>query len=360
VTTYRKDGINPLLISIITKKDLSEIPQSPPPPMLPGVYVRQVRKNLSNTGESVPERKHELTCTACGKRGQYNLGTIVVDMEKFLKRNDSFDSVWNKAFQCTGYFRCRHCNSAGNWQLSKQTLLFLNITVMTHAMTGMKQDEVVIGKTGTYDGKTFRWASEAEEHHLRKLNEDPDNAWIWNRLGNLYLNGGRPDLAVAAFEESIKHDPGQMESHFSLGQILLKAGLKEAAASHLRRVLITAYKYDRLKRSDLRDMLTETLFTLLDILEGMTNLVEFLPKADEILPDCLESGAPDKTVTLNFREIDIRLDKFEGMYPLAELYMNLNYKKPASDVKSIYPQQQNSGRFTQKKKKKAKKKRKKR
>jgi hypothetical protein len=359
VATYRKEGINPLLISIIARKDLLEIPQSPPPSMLPGFYVRQVRKNISNTGESVPERKHELTCKGCGKRGQYNLGTIVVDMEKFLKKGESLDSVWYKAFQCTGYFRCRHCNSAGNWQLSRQTMLFLNMTLMTYAMTGMKQDKIVIGKTGTYDGKTFNWASDAEEHHLHKLTEEPGNAWVWDRLGNLYLNGGRPDLAVAAFEESIKHDQGQMESHFSLGQILLKAGLMEAAASHLRRVLITANKYDRLNRSDLRDMLTETLFMLLDILGDMPKLVEFLPKADEILPDRLESDAPDKTVTLNFREINISLDKFEGMYPLAELYMSRSYKKPAPGVKSNRSQQQNSGRFTKKKKKKANKKKKK-
>ncbi len=357
MATYRKEGINPLLISILTKKDLSEIPQSPPPSMLPGFYVRQVRKNISKTDKSVPERKHGLTCTACGKKGQYNLGTIAIDMEQFLQKGDSF---WHKAFQCNGYFRCRYCNSAGNWQISRQTILFVNFTLMKSAMTGIKQDEIVHGKMCTYDGEKFRWASDAEEHHLRKLIEEPGNAWIWDRLGNLYLNGGRPDLAVAAFEESIKHDPDQTESHFSIGQVLLKAGLKEEAASHLRRVLITANKYDRLDRSDLRDLLTETLFMLLDIFEEMPKLLEFLPKADEIIPGCLESHAPDKTVILNFREINISLDKFEGMYPLAELYMNPKYKKEAPGVQSNYSQQQNTGRFGQKKKKKAKKKKKKR
>jgi thioredoxin-like negative regulator of GroEL len=69
-------------------------------------------------------------------------------------------------------------------------------------------------------------------------------------------------------KESIKHDPCQMESHYSLGKILLEAGAKDAAALHLRRMLLSARDYDHLSPLAMRELLTDALFMLLDILDS--------------------------------------------------------------------------------------------
>jgi tetratricopeptide (TPR) repeat protein len=243
VAIYRKNGINPLLISIVANKDLSEIPPSPTPSKLPGVYAKQVCKNLSSMRKVLPERKQKLTCAACGRNGQYNLGLMAFDLEKYLsfsKGNKKSDD-WTSSIQFSGYFRCHYCNSV-DWQFPDQTKAMLQMAVMGHVLAlkaEIKDKEIVVGKFATFDGETFSWATEAEEHLLRKLSKEPDNAWIWDRLGNIYIRGGRPDLAVVAFEESIRHDPCQMESHYSLGKILLEAGAKDVAALHLRRMLLS-------------------------------------------------------------------------------------------------------------------------
>lgn len=304
MATYRKNGINPLLISVVTNKDLSEIPSSPPGSMLPGVYAKQVCKKLSTIRKALPERKCKLVCAACGGSGQYDLGLMAFDLEKYLsfsKRNDESDqSYWASVFQFTGYFCCHHCNSAGYWQFTNQTKTMLYMAVIGHTLAlkaGINREEegIVAGRFTTFDGESFLWATEMEEHYLHILSKEPNNAWIWDRLGNIYFKGGRPDLAVVAFEESIKQDPFQMESHYSLGKILFEASVKDAAALHLRRVLLTARDYEHLKPLDMRDLLTGTLFMLLDILEDVEKLLEFLPKAgDEFSNESSESSRSEK------------------------------------------------------------------
>ncbi|MDD3894885.1 MAG: hypothetical protein PHU36_07685 [Syntrophomonadaceae bacterium] len=43
---------------------------------------------------------------------------------------------------------------------------------------------------------------------------------IWNRLAS-YLKGGRPDLVAVALDASLKIDPGQMGTCYSLGRMLI-------------------------------------------------------------------------------------------------------------------------------------------
>lgn len=221
-------------------------------------------KKINSIAKPFPSNKYKLICPACERGGEYDLGLIVVDMEKFQSSGKNAKSHAIDVLQFGGYFRCKHCNAAGNWQFPDNTRTMLSFTVLNvtlNKVLGVKNDSVVLGKLATFDRKTFRWSSEAEEHYLGKLDKKPDDAWVWDRLGNMYYKGGRPDLAAVAFEESIKNDPKQTESHYSLGQLLYMAGMNDAAIQHLRQVLITARDYDKIGPSELRDMLTESLFT---------------------------------------------------------------------------------------------------
>lgn len=72
---------------------------------------------------------------------------------------------------------------------------------------------------------------------LEKLQSEGQNAFLWNKLGNLYNRGNRTDLAVVAFEQSLYLDPSHAESHFSLGQIFEQIGEAEQAAYRFRQTL---------------------------------------------------------------------------------------------------------------------------
>ena len=61
----------------------------------------------------------------------------------------------------------------------------------------------------------------------------PVTATEWNLLGGTYLNEGRYDLAIAAFDEAIAMDPGYARVYFNKGQALAKLGQhSEAIAAY--------------------------------------------------------------------------------------------------------------------------------
>jgi len=82
--TYRRNGINPLLISVVTGQDLREIPANPTGKYLPGKYAQIVSKALAHIPKPSPGKRLKLTCTECGQSGQYDVGLIAFDPEKYL------------------------------------------------------------------------------------------------------------------------------------------------------------------------------------------------------------------------------------------------------------------------------------
>jgi len=82
---------------------------------------------------------------------------------------------------------------------------------MLQLRAGIESNEIIFGRLESSDRLTFPLVTDLEEYYLKMLKQDPENAWIWNRLGNAYYKGGRADLAVVAFEESVKYDPRQTE-----------------------------------------------------------------------------------------------------------------------------------------------------
>ena len=327
--TYRKYGINPMLISLATGKDLSEIPPSPTGSKLPNLYGKLVYKNLAKMPKVHPENKFQLTCAECGQNAQYDLGLIVVNPEKRsaseMKNEDPSEMP---GFQYTGYFRCRHCNSAGSWvypNSTKSNLMFAAMGGMLSKIADSKNKNVEIATLSTLGGDVYPWATDVEDAYLAKLKDNPRDAWNWNRLGNSYYKGGRPDLAAVAFEESIKNDAGQVESLFSLGQLLYEADELEAAAPYLRQALIFARDYDELEPKDLRDMLTNALFLLLEIVGDLDTLMKSIPTADDF-PGFRDRNN-DVHTGLQYLELSLSLNSFKGLYPLAEAYMGKQQNK---------------------------------
>ena len=71
-----------------------------------------------------------------------------------------------------------------------------------------------------YDGSWHLFSSDAETYHFHKLESDPNNSFVWSRLGNLYHKGNRPELAASVFEHCVAIDPNQTEAHYTLGILL--------------------------------------------------------------------------------------------------------------------------------------------
>src|SRR5690625_3429675 len=119
--------INPLLIHLMTKQPLNEISSSPTISALPGKYGRLINRQKNTIEKVLTENFYMITCKSCGRKGKYNVGMLFFEPER-VKDGKTDDVV-----QTTGYFRCKHCNDAGNWEMPVQFKLFTMVRLMEQA-----------------------------------------------------------------------------------------------------------------------------------------------------------------------------------------------------------------------------------
>lgn len=312
---YQKYGINPLLISIATSQILDSALR-PTVSMLPSKYAKLVYKNMSAVNEEFPENIFRLTCQKCGKSGDYDLGTMVIPISATDPKAEL------EKFQAIGYFRCKHCNTAGEWELLPRVKTMLAMKMMAavaaNAAGNASMPEIVFGEALIDKSFAPRWGSDAESYFLKKLAEKPSDGYLWNRLGNAYYRGKRPELAVTAHEQAIANDQGQVEAHFSLGKILIACEELESAAMHLRQALAFSHQYKSLSAYDLREINVAALEMLLTIYKQSDNKIDILPKPNE--KEIFRQGKR-QIAAATMVDFDIDIASRETLYPLAEVYL---------------------------------------
>jgi hypothetical protein len=203
----------------------------------------------------------ELRCVPCGRKGSYSVGRLFINPARMKK-----DEEWlNEAFGFSGYVRCAHCNAGGPWELtpsSKRALMALSM----EAMTSRESARVHLAECMLFDGTSIRWATEGEAHLKELIAKDPDNYYLYSRLGNLYVAGDAPELAVEAFREAIKRNERDIESQHSIGLILHQRKEEDAAVHHLHEVLLHAHHVpEKTSVAMLRNVVRHTLETLTDM-----------------------------------------------------------------------------------------------
>lgn len=165
-------------------------------------------------------------------------------------------------------------------------------------------------------------ATDAEDYFLKKLGDNDQDGFLWNRLGNLYFTGGRPELAAAAYEKSIGVDPSQMESYYSLSGLLVQVGEFERAAYHSRMMLVYARYYPHMPILELREMLAGGLQELYDIHVESDRKIPFIPTKEELeVMDSFKEVATGVEDKLIFVDLEVFPDDRESFYPLAEMYL---------------------------------------
>jgi hypothetical protein len=249
-------------------------------------------------------RKLELTCKACGKTASYDVGVVFFDPAARLETSIATQD----AVGFSAYLRCRACDGAGGWELPPGTVQALS-ALRASAAAGMPGVPAYFVRPQLFDGTVVRFATDAERHLKKLIAGDPENAKLRSRLGNLYRNAGRPDLAVRACERAVELDPWDIETHHTLGELALERKEHRRAAEHFREVVNRAWrKKGEMRRQDLRAYVRDTLERLLDIHEETRGRVPFLERCGG---DLEPVGG---TVTLEIREFDLSGDSgWEGL-----------------------------------------------
>src|SRR5262245_49078159 len=98
--------------------------------------------------------KLELVCKACGKKGKYPVGRIMIDPE--VASRPTTDERMDEAVCFTGYFHCRSCGAGGPWELTTATRLMI-IALMAEALEGpQEQARVHVTQMRLFDGTCVR------------------------------------------------------------------------------------------------------------------------------------------------------------------------------------------------------------
>jgi len=310
-----KLNFNPLLLSALTNRCLDDISPTPSVSDLPGRYVQVVCENNKSAPRAFPKNTQMLRCGNCKKKAIYDVGHISININAF-QRDKTKDL--SKHIQSTGYFRCKNCNSASNWEVTHeyQMILFSALITLT---SGIEDELFSTSENQLFDGSSHRYSTDAEEYLLQKFPNHEEGSFLWNRLGNLYFKGGRADLAVAAFEHSLSIDPLQAESFYSLGMILEDIE-PTVAASFYHKTLISASSYTKIDAKTLRDLLSVSIRNLVLLNSASNGEISIIPLPEVYDELCIEvPNSKDSQLMILKGFIDT--EDINTFYPLAELFM---------------------------------------
>lgn len=323
----KERAFHPDLIALLAGKKLSA-DEIPTVAMLPGETASLVARRVKKIEPIYKPNKQRLRCLHCDHAAVYDIGMTVFNTQGWAQTvqetsESEFDPLRNLIdhAQFTGYFRCVRCNGAGAWAFTSR-LYELGLLGRL-----MRKDEnpdagYLFGRMQSHDGSNPQWASESEERFLERLKAEPDNSLLWNKLGNLYERGGRPELAAAVFEHSVGVDAAQVESHHSLATLLHAIGEWELAATHFRLALVYARLYNKVDAVKLRTFLAIGLCKLFDIYQATKQKVPFLPTEDELVAAIQEDEtARSRFHALHTYEFDLRAGDVDFFLPVAEMYM---------------------------------------
>ncbi|WP_257348163.1 tetratricopeptide repeat protein [Pseudalkalibacillus decolorationis] len=320
-------GVSPLLVKFLT----GEAVNKPSVAAVSGNYTQLIVEKMDDFPMLMSKNEMSMKCGDCSEIGTYDVGTVLVNKEKLQGEGETED-----ALQFTGYFRCESCNSAGNWEITRDHLI--RVTTALQMTDGpVKDDRFAVGEYQLFDGTTHQFATDSEEYLLKKMLSDDDaddRALIWNKLGNVYWKGNRPDLAVAAFERSIELGAGHSESQFSLGQILNRADELEKAAFHYRKMLVGARHYKNLDATEFRELLANGLLDLFSITAQSEGTIQALPTREDLKLSDSEASEFGDYFNLDFEP---NLDDPMSFYPIAEIFMGKRQKELRADERTYTP-----------------------
>jgi uncharacterized protein YecA (UPF0149 family) len=218
----------------------------------------------------------ELRCAACGKAKPYPVGRVIVDPEVMAEKTPG---GIDDAFGFTGYFHCAYCQAGGPWELTPLSRLALLALLAEAVQSKGRHARIHFVKMVLFDGTASRWPTQAEAHLKNRIDADPDNYFLWSRLGNVYKSADAPGLAEDAFREALKRNEHDVESHHSLGEIYLQRGDDERAARHFHQVLLQArHAPARTDREFLRGLLEHTLGMLVRLHHDSGGKIPFYPE----------------------------------------------------------------------------------
>jgi len=305
-----------------------------------------IRRCRSTEHESLPRKctgelsdfglPLSLICGACGRRGRYEVGAVIILPEYFEKRRAAAESMplfaedaesmptdaaddesmarddadgesmpppdaLDQHVGFTRYFRCKRCDAGGPWRLPGFTRMQVLMSAAADAMLGRDSGGVHIARPITFDGQLALLPTQAEAIIREHLSREPDSSHLWTRLGNVYKAGRRPDLARPAYEKALELDPANIDAHMMLAQALEERHATRLALKHWLAVLKHARNATGTPREERLSMVSAALDGALTLARDPNKAFKSLLEHD----DKGDAAASDEPLVLHVQELDL-------------------------------------------------------
>jgi hypothetical protein len=220
-----------------------------------------------------------------------------------------------RAVGFTGYLRCRKCNAGGPWKLPTETLMYLT-AMMIADLSEMEDVPMVFGTATTFDGYVMRYATDGEAHLKKLIDREPERAFLWTRLGNLYGHAELYERAQPAYERALELDPKDIEAHGMLAHLLCETGRSLEGVPHWHAVLKHVRDARQVNTETRRHLVREAIENLLQAHAESKGKIDLLP---EMTPELLKGRPKDEPVVLELREVDLGSEK--GLKELCDMFL---------------------------------------
>ncbi|MFB5663493.1 tetratricopeptide repeat protein [Alteribacillus sp. HJP-4] len=299
---------------------------------LAGTYLQDILDGIDKTPKTFRRNRQSLTCRRCGHRAKYNIGKPLLQLTAEQVKMVSENELAIKNFiQFPLYVRCIQCNHAGDWiwgeRLERKVFESAAMTAEERVLDPASPEQ---GKLFLFDGFQPCWMSDAEDHIIALLQDDPESVFLWNRLGNVYYKGGRADIASVVFEKCIELDSGHYESHYTLGILLESIDFIQAAVFHYHKALVHLPRKDENDAFAKRDLAADILKRL-KLLQVKHRLCPVLPPTESLHSI---DPLPKKIQGIFLKKTDENADT-SSFYPLAEMFIG-KYKMELPEEERTY------------------------
>ncbi len=251
--------------------------------------------------------KLRLKCGKCGHIGKYSAAPIYVDPQKSDKADDVSERVYYG-----GYFRCAKCGSGWPWEVTPDALAAITLLMMQKVGDPEGVVALEFARPQLFDGSIGYSAAYAEDYLKAVLDKDPENSFIWDRLGNIYHRCGLEAEAEQAFRKALEINPTELRSHFSLGDMLFDRARYEESAGHLHQVLQLAREDREVPQNEKRDLVRAAIESLLDINTKTEGRIDVLPATDAVKSKSIKEVVPMSFDLSHERDWNRLIDLFLG------------------------------------------------
>lgn len=240
--------------------------------------------------------KLQLRCKACAAVGKYAVGQILINPDR------AKSGGFSEGVGFLNLIRCRKCHGEGPWELTTMSLAQLVLMMSYRPLP----DGILVTKMVLFDGTCVGSSAEAVAHLRGLVEKDPQDYFLWGRLGNCYVAASEHRLAQECFHKAIELNPRDVESHDSLGNYYFDQENFTKAAEHYHAVLRHCREAPPRTTANmpmLRAVVRSTFENLLAIHEATGGQIDVIP------PTTTTPDDPAARRAIEFRSFDLNSDR---------------------------------------------------